>query len=247
MRKSVQQHIGTAGLSALLSCCLPMALAAQDAVFAPPEGCTAYLTVQHRDCRVEHHYTCTDAGTDRFREVFTDEGPVYQSRIDAQAQWINSRELPNGGLTETLLPARDHASMDTLLETGTDTMDFEQRTPDGRLQRITGEDRIVDRNVVIDGEPLYRTEFVVNFLAPDGGVMGTYTGSEYVSPVHRRFFAGRGKAVFDGVETSFDRTPKEFIYPGEPGFGTLEPVYDCGVMMSALEIMPSAGVSGVAR
>lgn len=234
MRKSVQRMV-TAGLSALLSCCLPVALAAQSAVFAPPEGCTAYMTVQHRDCRVEHHYTCAAAGTDRFREVFTDEGPVYQSRIDAQAQWITSRQLPGGAPTVTLLPAKDPASMDTLLETGIDSMDFEQRTPDGSVQRVTGEDRIVDRNVVIDGEPLYRTVFEVNFLNADGSVMGTYTGSEYVSPVHRRFFAGRGKAVFDGVESSFDRTPKEFIYPGEPGFGALEPIYDCGVMMSALE------------
>ena len=214
------------------------ATAQEPRLFAVPEGCSAYLTVMQRGCRVEHHYTCEATGTDRWRVVLTETGPVYLSRIDAEAQWVSSWPLPVGDETRTLFPAKDPASMTTLLETGFDDFDFEQQRPDGRIERVTGSDRVVARDVVIDGEPLYQTEFSVTYRNEGGELLGTYEGREYASPRHRRFFAGRGRSAFGDVVTEFDRTPQEFIYPGEPGFLSVTPRYDCGMMMSALEVLP---------
>lgn len=229
---------GALGLLAggVLAGMVPVGARAQAELFQPPEGCLAYLTVQHRSCRVEHHYTCADTGQDRWRVVYTGDGPIYLSRIDSEAQWIASRVLPGGGDTETLFPARDPASMTTLLETGEDDFDFEQRRPDGRVERVVGSDRITGPEVVIDGEALLPTAFDVTFYDRAGGIIGTYSGNEFVSATHRRFFAGRGTSNFGGVETSFDRSPREFIYPGAPGFLSVDPVYDCGMMMSRLEV-----------
>lgn len=212
---------------------------AQEAgLFTPPEGCTAYLTVQHRSCRVEHHFTCADTGTDRWRIVYEEEGPIYLSRINAEAQWLSSRGMPSGGETVTLLPAKDPASMTQLLNEGFDAFDFEQQRPDGRIERVVGEDRIIGDPIQIDGEPLYQTEFNVTFYTRAGEVIGTYGGNEFVSPRHRRFFAGQGRSIFDGVEAEFDRTPKTFHYPDEAGFLVNRPIYDCGVMMSQLGERP---------
>jgi len=208
-------------------------VSAQEArLFTPPDGCQTYLTVQHRSCRVEHHFTCSDTGTDRWRIAYEERGPVYMSRIDDEAQWISSRSLPDGGDTRTLLPAKDPASMTELLEQGYDSFDFEQRRADGTVERVVGEDRIIGEAIAIDGEPLFQTEFNVTFYTRSGEIIGTYGGREYVSATHRRFFAGQGKSIFGGVENDFNRTPREFIYPGEPGFAAVEPIYDCGVMMS---------------
>ena len=45
-------------LALILSLALPQAgLAAS--TFTPPAGCTTWLTVQARACRVSHHYRCT--------------------------------------------------------------------------------------------------------------------------------------------------------------------------------------------
>lgn len=208
--------------------------AAQAQSFTPPAGCETYLTVQMKSCQVEHHYTC-EGSSDRWREVYTADGVYFQSRIDAEAQWLSSMDLPEGAETVTLTPLRDAISVSNLLETGVDAFDFEQRLPDGTVERVVGEDRIVERNVLVAGERLHRTVFEVTYLRPDGTEIGHFSGAEYVSDVHHRFFAGRGTGQFDGATDSYDHRPMAFVYPGQPGFGRLEPMFDCGVMMSALD------------
>lgn len=238
MRKAIQSRDMRAGLLACaLSCLLPGSLAAQDdRSFGPPEGCETFLTVQMKECRVEHHYTCADTGDDRWRIVYDESGPEFLSHIDPQAQWIASYELPDMIETRTLVPAQEQSSVTELLESGRDSFDFTQQRAGGAIERVFGEDRIVERNVLIDGEVLHRTVFEVTYQRPDGTEIGRYTGSEYVSAKYRRFFAGRGKSEFGGVETAFDRSPIDFIHPGEPGFQAVAPLYECSMMMSALEV-----------
>ncbi|MEQ5872369.1 hypothetical protein J4E08_21125 [Sagittula sp. NFXS13] len=223
------RHLSIAGLLALM----PLCAQAAD-VFQAPAGCETFLTVQMKECRVEHHYRCAASGSDQWRAVYVEQGPIFVSRIDAQAQWLSSIDIASGRETVTVMPVKDPSDVTALIETGQDAFDFQQRRADGSVERVFGEDRIVERNVLLDGELLHRTVFEVTYQRADGSEIGTYSGSEYVSEAHQRFFAGRGTSVFDGVSSSFDRTPQEFIYPGEPGFASVTPVYDCGMMMSAL-------------
>ena len=52
-----------------------LAVDAQAGTFTPPEGCTAFLTVQSRQCRVSNYYTCSgDAPGDQWRQDFDQEG-----------------------------------------------------------------------------------------------------------------------------------------------------------------------------
>jgi hypothetical protein len=61
---------------------------------SPPEGCTTFMTVQARGCRVSNHYRCeADQQGDQWRADFDQEGIYFVSRIDAEAQWVESFDL----------------------------------------------------------------------------------------------------------------------------------------------------------
>ena len=70
------------------------------------------------------------------------------------------------------------------------------------------------------------TEFNARHETTDGVVL-ELSGNEYVSVRHRRFIAGTYSGT--GVNGSFetDGSPVDFVYPGEPGFFTKTPLYDC--------------------
>ena len=64
---------------------------AQAAGFTPPEGCTGWMTVQSKSCRVSNYYKCSaDAPGDQWRADFDQEGVYFLSQINAEAEWISS-------------------------------------------------------------------------------------------------------------------------------------------------------------
>ncbi|SMX40756.1 hypothetical protein [Maliponia aquimaris] len=216
-----------AALAALLpfACALP---AAGQGSFAPPEGCESYLTVQAQNCVVTNHYVCPAIDPEhQFRTDFGEAGPYFTSRIDNKAHWVSSGPPDDPEETRTVPPPGDPGDVDELIANGVDTFDFYQESPQEGRTRITGYDRIVGE-IEIDGEPLFRTEFEMTRTDESGRVIEHVTGKEYVSERHRRFFAGFAADVIDGREAAgIDRSPVEFIYPGEPGFGATYPRYGC--------------------
>lgn len=204
--------------------------AAHAATFNVPEGCDAFLTVQSRSCLVSHYWTCESDRGHRWRIDFTAEGPSFISRIDAEAQWIESGNPLEVRKTVTILPADDPGSVTELLETGVDSYDFVQRRPSGQVERVVGYDRIVGDPVIIDGEELFPTEFSATFRDLNGRVIWEVRGNEYVSARFRRFFGGITTSEDDGVKSHRDRTPVEFIEPGEPGFLNNTPQHDCDLL-----------------
>ncbi|HBG99106.1 MAG TPA: hypothetical protein DDY29_10425 [Rhodobacteraceae bacterium] len=222
-------------LSALLALAAAWPAQAQSPKFVPPQGCDAYLTVQMKGCLVSHYFTCQgDPEGHRWGATLTADGPVALSYLDAEYQWLQTMILVIG-MTETLRePSQDPASFSELLETGLDSFDFETVTSgaiDGQVHRYQGFDRLTGETVEIDGEPLMVTEFEVR-ESVDGQVIFTRQGNQYVS---ERFglFLGGIETETDGVETvENDRTPVQFIEPGEPGFLDARPIFDCGAVLS---------------
>lgn len=210
----------------------PMVLHAQEATrFFPPVGCTEVLTVQTRGCEVDHIYTCAnDAPGDSWRVTFHVDGPVFMSKIDAETQWLESYDLQPYQRDVLVQPAPDPASFSELLETGTDTFDFTQRSPGG-FKRVVGFDSLTGEEVVIDGEALLKTEFSARYESVSGPYLSV-TGNEYVSTKFGRFFSGTYARVIDGQTDEWDNSPVDFIYPGEPGFFEKTPLYDCDVSLA---------------
>ncbi|MCE6961109.1 hypothetical protein LAZ40_18940 [Cereibacter sphaeroides] len=201
--------------------------------FTPPEGCTAFMTVQSRGCRVSHHFRCEqDPPGDQWRVDFDQDGIFFSSRIDHEAQWVESYEMfPT--VKQVLEPnPEDPASFSELLG-GADSYAFGLRRDTGERSRVTGFDRLTGRSFTIDGIVLQETEFEFSETSIGGTVLRSARGHEYIHPEWRLFFAGPTQwDSGEGTSIPVDGSPVEFIFPGEPGFLSTEPLFDCDAILS---------------
>ncbi len=126
----------------------------------------------------------------------------------------------------------DPASFSELLR-GKDTFTFELSKDNGVQTRVTGFDRLTGKTIVIDGITLLQTEFDYTETDRAGNVLNRANGNEYVHRDWRMFFAGPSQwASGDGEFVPVDGSPLKFIFPGEPGFATTEPLFECDAIMS---------------
>ena len=226
---------------------LPLLLAAapvlaQDApasdsrTFQPPQGCTAYLTVQMTSCTVSHHFRCEADPEGWQRRVDMDEGGVtYFGAIDGETQWIESFHVLTQH-SERLGEAADPASFSDLLSTGQDGFDFVTESDEIGSTRYVGQDTLPGETVTIDGVTLERTEYRIKAYAPDGSEAWRSAGSEYISRDWRMFLSGTGTTRLpEGDASEGDDTPVDFIFPAEKGFLSVRPTRGCGQVMSSFE------------
>lgn len=212
------------------------AQAQQGATVTPPPGCTAFLTTQSRGCVVSHNWTCEgDPEGTHWRLSMDEDGPFYLSFTDAEFRWLLSYELRSGAQNTLIQPEDDPASITDLFETGTDSMSFSTIHENGAGQRIqrdyTGFDRLTGDTVQIDGRTLNRTQFSYEYDLGEGP--RRVEGGQFVSEDWRMFFGGVEVTTLPNGETrESDSSPMDFAEPGEPGFLSATPLYDCGDMMS---------------
>ncbi len=219
-------------------------LPAGAATFTPPAGCTLTMTVQSRQCRVSNHYTCAqDAPGDKWRTDFDQEGAFFTSRIDNETQWMESFDLGQPTVRQTLDPnPRDPASFSNLLATGRDDFVFDLSRDNGNDTTVTGYDRLTGNTFVIDGILLQQTEFDFTETDRMGNVVRRSRGNEYINPDWRMFFAGPSEwDAGDGQWLPMDGSPLQFIFPGEPGFGATQPLFECDDVLSGLAVRRDAG------
>ncbi len=218
---------------------LPLFLLAPAAVagtFTPPDGSKAYLTVQSRGCNVSHFYTTKgDPPGDQWRADYDAQGPFFLSRTDRETQWLESYES-NPTVKEVMDPnPKDPASFSELLATGLDTFDFSLTRATGEKTSIKGFDKLTGKSAVIDGVTLQTTEFEYTQTDDKGTVLRHARGNEYVSAEWRTFFSGHSEwQAADGSWTPAEGAPVSFILPGEPGFNSTTPLFECDDQMSSL-------------
>lgn len=216
-------------LAALIAA--PAGASAQE--WAPPEGCTGFLTVQQRGCMLSNHYICEgDPEGDQWRVDFIEDGPVFASRINDQTEWVESLSLFSQSRT-TLGDRPDPANFDEMIETGIDTYDFTTVDSDGSETRYRGADVLTGEVVDIDGEELLVMRYTAEVTGPDGESRSE--GVNYVSEKWRLFLPGTSVSIGEDGEAGPERdnTPVQLIEPGEPGFFAFRPIYDCGVSDAA--------------
>ena len=201
-------------------------------VFELPSGCEAYVTIQYRLCTVTHHYTCSgDPDGIQHRVDIDDEGPYFVGTIDAETQWIESFDV-RLGVRDRLDPApADPANFTELTRTGRDDFDFSTTSDFGERLSYRGRDKLTGRTVVIDNVPLLETETFARATRADGSLAWESTGNEYIH-LDWRLFLG-GSSAIRTPEESFQRddAPVEFHFPGEEGFLSDAPKFNCDALL----------------
>ena len=226
-RQSQRSVLGGAALLVLA------AMPTQAGTFTLPKGCSAYVTVQHSNCQVSHHYRCeADPKGDQWSVYAGPDGPYYMSRIDAETRWVQSFDLITGD-SDHLGSEDNPASFTRLLQTDRDDFDFNTKSSTGEVRRYKGYDRLTGDHVTIDGVDLERTEFALSTFAGDGSFLHNRKGQQLINRVWRIFFADREdfeNAAGDREATT--DTPITFSQPDEPGFLATEPKFGCDQMMT---------------
>jgi hypothetical protein len=227
-------------IATLSALCLALPAAAQ-AVFSPPQGCTGKLTVQHRMCMVVNVWTCeTDAPGEQWVAVFSEAGPFQVRKIDDEFQWLETYYVNPVRVERMVVPAADDENLTALFADGVDPFDFmviPDPDPGTGPLRYVGYDKLTGATTVVDGETLKNTEYAYEVLNTSGDVVSRSTGRQFVSDKYRLFFFG---TFWDPTTPDLvnDASPVEFVHPGEPGFFSPNPKYDCGVVMS--QVQPDA-------
>ena len=212
--------------------------------FLAPEGCTVTLTVQSRGCTVSHFYTCEkDPKGNQWRADFGLDGQFYQSMIDSETQWVESYEMEGTGnpVSKETLDAnpKDPASLAGLVATGLDTFDFNLTKDNGEKTHVTGFDQLTGKTAMIDGVTLRQTEYEYTQTDAKGTVLRHSKGREYISEEFRSFFSGTSEwQGEDGTWVTIEGAPISFIKPGEPGFDSTAPLFECDAQMSSLTLSP---------
>ncbi|MGV6840141.1 MAG: hypothetical protein ACWA40_08110 [Planktomarina sp.] len=206
-----------------------------------PEGCTAFLTVQQKQCLVTHHYTCkNDPEGHQWRVDINEGGMSFAAKTDAEAQWLYSVEIFSGREETLVEGAKDPSSMTELLADKLDTWDFETTTPDGEVTRFHGYDQITGE-ATIDEVDLLTSYARIASTDGKGTINWHAEGTQYVSPKWRLFFFGTDTYTDgDGSTVETDHTPIDFIFPGEPGFLADAPAYECNVMNTGGSAAPQS-------
>lgn len=233
MRMACGVMIGLLALSA------PVPVLAQGG-FSLPTGCSAYVTVQKRDCTVSHLFRCeADPAGHQRRVDLGEAGLLYMGVIDAETQWIESFHASTGETTYLAPGAADPANFTELLETGRDGLDFQTESAMFGLTRYKGADRLTGETVVIDGVELLQTAFEMKVTDGAGNLVWEVAGNEFIHPEWRTFLSGIRTFTTPTDVVTEDGTPVEFVFPGEPGFLSSEPRHGCDVVLS--EVRPDLG------
>lgn len=202
--------------------------------FSLPQGCDGLVTMQKRGCIVSHLFICEGDPAGHQRRVDLDEdGLSYLGVIDAETQWIESNWVRSGVAARLLPGAAVPASLSRLIATGRDDFDFVTEDSNGFRTRYVGFDILTGETETIDGVTLEVTEFDVTARDPSTGEdLWRTTGREYINRDWRTFVSGIRTTTRPDGSFDNDNRPVTFAFPGEEGYLSADPVYDCGVMMS---------------
>ena len=220
---------------------------AEDASGQIPAGCTAHLTVQTAECRVDHYYTCEgEPDGHQWRLSMDRDGPTGLFLVDHEYRWLEAYFYRHNIVDRLVVPETEPASMTELLDDGHDDIRImlEVTFEDGVTvyERFEGFDRLTGETAVIDGEYLLVTEFSMTHMSESGEFYSRAYGHEYVHPEYRIFLANTETYQdSDGTVTQSADAPVRFLQPGEAGFLDDTPRYGCDALMSSL---PMSGGQG---
>lgn len=194
--------------------------------FEIPKHCEGFLTTQYRGCSVTHYYRCDGLDGQIIGLSVNDENSLFLHRHDEEFRTLEQRHADIGVILELEQPEEDPISLSDLTQEGMDTFDFVEVVNGETRLHYKGFDKLTDITVEIDGRSLQMTEFKYVMRGPDDEVLDQQSGQQFVDPDFPLLHPGIYVDELDSAGTS-NHTPVDFIFPGEVGFASRVPKYDC--------------------
>jgi hypothetical protein len=201
--------------------------------FQPPQGCTAFLTVQSAACTVSHHFTCEADPEGWQRRVDMDEeGIAYSGAIDARRSGSNPTTSSRATASSCARPRRPRL-LHRADHRGRDSFDFFTNSPEFGPHPLRGPGRLIGE----DGDHRRRHARAHRIpdhrLCPDGSEAGAARATN-IQPRLALLPVGDSSIVVGDSSRRPTTLPVEFIFPGETRLLSVNPKHGCGMMMSAL-------------
>ena len=103
---------------------------------------------------------------------------------------------------------------------------------------MRGFDKLTGNTVTIDGVTLDETEFDHEETHDAGNILRRARGLEYISREYRMFFSGASEwDDGSGNWLPMEGSPVKFFKPGDKGFESTQPIFDCDAVLSALTLI----------
>jgi hypothetical protein len=206
----------------ILACLTALALPAGAETFQPREGCTHVVTIQGKGCHLRNVVTCPDMGEGLLVYTTGADGQVAATVFDQDGAMLFNG--PEGALT-ALQDKTDLFSLAALRSAGTDTCDYTMAGRDGAEMRFVGMSSMTGETVEIDGRSLKVVLMQQLVILPDGSPVNREMTACYDEGLNL-VIAGEGRDLATG-NVAFDRTPVDFLFPGEDGALATTPLVGC--------------------
>lgn len=206
-------------------CLLPM-LATQALAQGVPPGCTPLVTIQSQGCFVRLVFTCsTDSQPLRWVASYGPNGPVSLTVLDLSGMpqvMMTGKEQPRG----TLDPDGDPADLAKALSGEADSFAYQMMFDDGSVLSTSGSFGLTGAEAEVDGRKMTEFQRIETTVYPNG-TTSPELENRLVYDAELGLLVNTTSTERATGKVLMDRTPVDFLFPGESGAESVAPLYGC--------------------
>ncbi len=206
------------------------------------EGCEGIYTVEKTNCIVEHFFRCSGVDGQYVRHEMIDgrHNTEFVELADPEYNLIRSADL-RGFTDSTLVSSVRRFSLSDLLANGRSSsvgvmsmrvLGAEQQGPFRMEAEMSGETKVIDGVQLRIGQ----ATGTVGLRPPVGNM--TSKGSLMIDAEDGVVLEGTWTVEFGGMRREVGGEPLAIVHPGESGFLSNIPKYDCGKVSMDLAAPP---------
>ena len=220
----------------ILLCALPCGGAFAQVPGAERVDCVGIYSIQKRSCIVENIYRCdTPAGVLWRKEEFEADDPMNFEVLTEDGQILYVADTVEGPFLSGLIENGDPVSIQEMLTSGVDYYDQIIRLhlpifTDPINAPLRGRLQNLNEQVEIDGIVFDRARLHINLSINAAEIPGYEDW--YIDRATGAFAYGESKIL----NKLYEQEPVQVIKPGEPGFMSDRPLYDCGEISKAVPL-----------
>lgn len=191
-----------------------------------PPGCTPLVTIQSQGCFVRQVFTCeSDSQPLRWVASYGPNGPVSLTVLDLGGMpqvMMTGKDKPRG----TLDPDGDPADLAKALAGETDSFAYQVNFEDGTVLTTSGSMSLTGARTDVDGRGMTELQRIETVVYPNG-TTSPELDNRLVYDADLGLLINTTSTERATGKLLTDRTPVDFLFPGDEGADSVVPLYGC--------------------